>query len=64
MAQKEVNKTVGQIELEELKLKEIEERIESYSAKARECRKIAFELHNTEELSLETHTRFKECYSP
>ena len=60
MAKKEVNKTVGQIELEELKLKEIEERIESYSAKARECRKIAFELHNTEELSLETHTRFKE----
>jgi hypothetical protein len=60
MAKKEVTKIVGQIELEEMKLKEIEDRIDNYSAKAQECRKVAMQLQSTKEPSLEIHSRINE----
>jgi hypothetical protein len=44
MTKKEVSEIVSRIKQEELKLKEIEERTESFSAKARECRDIAYSL--------------------
>ncbi|MEK3761335.1 hypothetical protein MKZ07_23265 [Paenibacillus sp. FSL P4-0338] len=44
MTKKEASEFVGQIKQEELKLQEIEDRIESYSSKARECRNIIISL--------------------
>ncbi|MUG71779.1 MULTISPECIES: hypothetical protein [Paenibacillus] len=44
MAKKEDQRIVGQIEQEEKKLQEIEERIDLYSAKARELRQMAYTL--------------------
>ncbi|EGL18143.1 MULTISPECIES: hypothetical protein [unclassified Paenibacillus] len=41
MSKNEISEFVGQIKQEELKLKEVEERIESFSAKAREYRNSA-----------------------
>lgn len=48
MSKKEFSEIVSRINQEEMKLKEIEERIESYSAKARECRDVAYSLQNGE----------------
>jgi len=46
MAKKEVNEIVSRIKQEELKLEEVEEQINSYSAKARECRDVVLLLLN------------------
>ena len=44
MTKKEVSEIVSRIKQEEIKLKEIEERIESFSAKARERRDLSYTL--------------------
>ncbi|MEK4455243.1 hypothetical protein [Paenibacillus sp. FSL L8-0506] len=59
MTKKEVREVMSQIQQEELKLKEIEERVESFSAKARECRDIAYTLQ-TGEPNPETATKISE----
>ncbi|MEC0094374.1 hypothetical protein [Paenibacillus macquariensis] len=48
MAKKEEQQIVGKIEQEEKNLQEIEERIDSFSAKARELRNMAYTLQSGE----------------
>lgn len=59
MTKKEVSGDVSRIKQEELKLKEIEERIETFSVKARECRDMAYSLQ-TGEPNPETPSKISE----